>query len=241
MYINSLGMRGVPSQTIQNTGGRTGVVGQETYDTVMRKALEKRNAALGSVPAREGDMVITQPSLYNYQNTVGKKTADELEKSEMSMQEYRQWFKNEVSQIQSEAYARSPYLSDTLVIKEEAFEKMKNEPDWEQEALGRIREHCFGQEIAGTRAIGCQIIGTSPENCLEEKIPVSMSSLYAANPLWTSGGYWNGMLSGQTGLSGYLTQGLLTGQNSLGMLSSAAYRNVMNNGLNTSLLGNFIL
>ena len=241
MYINSLGMRGVPAQTNQNTGGRTGGVGQENYDTVMRKALEKRNAALGSVPAREGDMVITQPSFYNYQNTVDKKAADGLEKSEMSMQEYRQWFKNEVSQIQSEAYARSPYLSDTLVIKEEAFEKMKNEPDWEQEALGRIREHCFGQEIAGTRAIGYQIIGTSPENCLEEKIPVSMNSLYAANPLWTAGGYWNGMLSGQTVLSGYLTQGLLTGQNSLGMLSSAAYRNVMNNGLNTSLLGNFIL
>ena len=52
MYINSLGMRGVPAQTIQNTGGRTGVVGQENYDTVMRKALEKRNAALGSVPGK---------------------------------------------------------------------------------------------------------------------------------------------------------------------------------------------
>lgn len=241
MYINSLGMREISSQTVKSTDGRLAGTGAYRYDTVMQKALEKRNTAVGAAYAREGDMVITQPSSYSYQSPTVRKTLNDQERNEMSLKEYRQWFRNEVSGIQSEFYGCSPYLSDTLIIKEEAFEKMKSDPEWEKEVLARIREHCYGQETVGTKAVGYQIIGTSPENCHEEEIPVSISSLYASNPWLTSGGYWNSMLSGQSGLSGYLTQGLLSGQNSLGLLSSAAYRNVMNGGLGNSLLGNFTI
>lgn len=259
MYINSLGMREINAQTVKNTNERAGSVGSYDYDTVMQKALEKRSAAVEAA-SREGDMVITQPASYSYRSTASRNSLTSQEKNEMSLEEYRQWFRNEVSAIQSENVLRSPYLSDTLIIKEEAFEKMKNEPEWEREVLDKIRTHCKGQELAGTKAVGYQIIGASPESCHEEGIPVrttvypavSSVSPYAAlsygypyasalyaSPLLTPGGYWNSMLSGQTGLSGYLTQGLLGGQNSFGMLSSAAYRNVMNGGVETSLLGNF--
>lgn len=277
MYINALGMRGINSQASQNTNGRTGGINQYDYNTVMQKALAKRNAAVGAASVQEGDMIITQPSYT--QNTAGRKDVTDQEKNEMSMKEYRQWFRDEVSGIQSEAYAVSPYISDTLVIKEEAFEKMKNDPEWEKEVLGKIKTHCYGKEIASkefagkeiagkkfasTKAIGYQIIGASAETCHEEGIPVNtssaysalngnspfgslsygypyISSLYTANPLLTQGGYWNNMLTGQTGLSNYLTQGLLSGQSGLGMLASGAYTNVMNGGMGSSLLGNFLI
>ncbi|MCI8356959.1 MAG: hypothetical protein HFI51_02255 [Lachnospiraceae bacterium] len=234
MYINALGMRGVHSQTVQNTGSKTGTVGQYDYNTVLQRALEKRNAAIGSVSAGEGDMIITLPAYE--QNNAGPKDISDQEKCEMSMKEYRTWFRNEVAAIRSESRARSPYISDMLVIKEEAFEKMKSDPAWEKEVFGKIREHSFGQETVGTKSIGYQIIGASPESCHEEEIPVRTTY-----PLLTAGGYRNGLLSGQTGFSDYLTQGWLSGQNSLGMLSSAAYRNVMNGGLGNSLLGTFML
>lgn len=261
MYINSLGMGGLTAQVQKNNNAGTANIAninRYSYDTAMQKALAKRSSAIGSASAADGDMIITQPS-YNQKN-VRQQTVSEKEKNAMSMSEYRQWFRSEVNGIQTEAYAHSPYLSDTLVIKEEAFEKMKSDPAWEKEVLGKIREHCDGKTLTGTKAIGYQIIGASQESCREEEIPVRTNasgistlypslyggslytgSLYAANPFLTQNGYWNTMLTGQNGLSNYLTQGLLSGQSSLGALASAAYGNVLSGGLSGSLLGNFLI
>lgn len=258
MYINSLGMGGLTSQVQKSNSAGTANINRYSYDTAMQKALAKRSFAIGSASDAGGDMIITQPS-YGQKNS-RQQTVSEKEKSAMSMSEYRQWFRGEVNGIQTEAYARSPYLSDTLVIKEEAFEKMKNDPAWEKEVLGKIREHCYGRNLAGTKAIGYQIVGASQEACREEEIPVRTNvsdisalypslhagslytgSLYAANLFLTQNGYWNTMLTGQSGLSNYLTQGLLDGQSGLGALASAAYGNVLNGGLSGSLLGNFLI
>ncbi|MDE5933372.1 MAG: hypothetical protein K2H40_12970, partial [Lachnospiraceae bacterium] len=259
MYINSLGMGGITSQVPKKNSTGTANINRYSYDTAMQKALAKRSAAIDSASAADGDMIITQPSYY--QKSSKQQTVSEREKNAMSMSEYRQWFRSEVAGIQAEAYAHSPYLSDTLVIKEEAFEKMKNDPAWEKEVLGKIREHCYGKETTGTKAIGYQIIGSSQETCHNEEIPVStsaasISSLYdslytpssyaalsyglpyagtlsTANSLLTQSGYWNTILAGQNGLSNYLTQGLLGSQSSLGALASAAYGNVLNGGLSS--------
>ncbi|MDE7339980.1 MAG: hypothetical protein K2N80_05385 [Lachnospiraceae bacterium] len=266
MYINSLGMGGITSRVQKNNNTGAAAINRYSYDTAMQKALAKRNAAIGSASAADGDMIITQPSYVQKSNK--QQSVSEKEKNAMSVSEYRQWFRGEVAGIQAEAYTRSPYLSDTLIIKEEAFEKMKSDPAWETEVLDKIREHCYGKDAAGTKAIGYQIIGASQDACREEEIPVSMnaagissySSLYApssyaalsyglpyagslsaVNPLLTQSGYWNTMLTGQSGLSNYLTQGLLGSQSSFGALASAAYGNVLNGGLSSSLLGNFLI
>lgn len=253
MYINSLGMGGVSAHTQRNSGVGTSNINPYNYDTVMQKAMEKRNAAIGAASASDGDMIITQPSYYSKSNK--QQPVSEQEKNAMTMSEYRQWFRSEVAGIQADACTYSPYLSDTLVIKEEAFEKMKSDPEWEKEVLSKIKEHCSGKSIAGTKAIGYQIIGASQDACHEEGIPVrtnastvsslypslNTTSLYAANPLLTQSGYWNTMLTGQAGLSNYLTQGLLYGQSGLGTLAQAAYSNVLNGGLSSSLLGNFLI
>lgn len=261
MYINSLGMNGITTQVQKNNSAESANIAninRYSYDTAMQKALAKRSSAIGSASAADGDMIITQPA-YDQKNSK-QQTVSEKEKNAMSMSEYRQWFRGEVNGIQKEAYARSPYLSDTLVIKEEAFEKMKSDPAWEKEVLGKIREHCYGRNLVETKAIGYQVIGASQEACREEEIPVRTNasgistlypslyagslytdSLYAANPFLTQNGYWNTMLTGQSGLSNYLTQGLLSGQSSLGALASAAYGNVLSGGLSGSLLGNFLI
>lgn len=244
MYINSLGMGGFGAHTQRNSGMGTSNINLYNYDTVMQKAMQKRNAAIGAASTSDGDMIITQPSYY--QKNSKPQSVSEREKNAMTMSEYRQWFRSEVAGIQADAYTYSPYLSDTLVIKEEAFEKMKSDLEWEKEVLSKIKEHCCGKNIAGTKAIGYQIIGASQDACHEEGIPVrtnasTVSSLYAANPLLTQSGYWNTMLTGQAGLSNYLTQGLLYGQSSLGTLAQAAYSNVLNGGLSSSLLGNFLI
>ncbi len=267
MYINSLGMGGITSRIQKSNNTGAAAINRYSYDTAMQKALAKRNAVIGSASAADGDMIITQPSYVQKSNK--QQSVSEKEKNAMSMSEYRQWFRGEVAGIQTEAYTRSPYLSDTLIIKEEAFEKMKSDPAWEAEVLGKIREHCYGKDATGTKALGYQIIGASQENCREEEIPVNtsaagISSLYsslytpssyaalsygspyagalsAANPLLTQSGYWNTMLTGQSGLSNYLTHGLLGSQSSLGALASAAYGNVLNGGLSSSLLGNFLI
>jgi len=267
MYINSLGMGGITSHAQRNGGVGAADVNRYSYDTVMQKAMEERNAVIGPASAMGGDMIIAQPS--SYQKSNQQQSVSEREKNTMSMSEYRQWFRNEVVGIQTEARTYSPYLSDTLVIREEAFERMKSEPAWEKEVLGKIREHCYGKEITGTKAIGYQVIGASPETCHEEGIPVrtnassvfslypSLSavppyaalsymspyagSLYAADPLLTQNGHWNTMLTGQTGSLNYLPYGLLRGQNSLGALASAAYSNVLNGRSSGSLFGNFLI
>lgn len=218
MYINSLGMGGITSHTSKNNGIGTAKIDQYDYDTVMQKAMEKRNTAIGSTSAADGDMIITQPSCYQ-KNSAGQ-SVSEKEKQAMSMSEYRQWFRNEAAGIQTEAYPYSPYLSDTLVIKEEAFEKMKSDPEWEKEVLDKIREHCYGKTLMGSKAIGYQIIGASRDACHEEGIPVKTNyagSLYAPNSLLTQSGYWNTILA------------------------QAAYGNVLNGGLSGSLLGNFLI
>ena len=175
MYVNSLGMGGGNAQAVQSSNGTKGGVSPYCYDAAMKKALEKRNAAVNTASA-EGDMSNTQPS--NHQKTTGHTEVTEQAKREMTMQEYRQWFRGEAAQIQAEAGNRSPYLSDTLIIREEAFEKMKSDPGWEKEALDKIREHCTGKEAVGTKQIGYQIIGSSPENCHEEGIPVKTNAAY---------------------------------------------------------------
>lgn len=126
MYINSLGMGGIASRVQKSNNTGAAAINRYSYDTAMQKALAKRNAVIGSASAADGDMIITQPSYVQKSNK--QQSVSEKERNAMSMSEYRQWFRGEVAGIQTEAYARSPYLSDTLIIKEEAFEKMKSDP-----------------------------------------------------------------------------------------------------------------
>lgn len=112
-----------------------------------------------------GDMVIPQPPTYNgfqYNSNISNKTKDE-----MTLDEYKQWFRNEVSQMPVSSWVRSSFSSGALVIKEEAFERMKNDPEYEKYVLNRVRSYYSASSgwSIGSNNVSYEVIGASPEEC----------------------------------------------------------------------------
>ena len=46
------------------------------------------------------------------------------------MDEYKQWVMNEMSQMPVSGWYRSTCVGGSLIITDEAFEKMKSDPEW---------------------------------------------------------------------------------------------------------------
>ena len=53
---------------------------------------------------------------------------------------------------------------------------MKTDPEWENTVLGMVREMYSVNGIMGSKMIGFQVIGASPEECYGEGIPVDSNS-----------------------------------------------------------------
>lgn len=138
-------------------------------------ASEKKNAAQKNGSSSwAGDMVVSQPPNYSgftYDNSVSKKS-----KEEMTMDEYKQWFMNEMSQMPVSGWYRSTCVGGTLTITEECFERMKNDPEWEKTVLGMVRNMYSSTGLMGSKMIGNQVIGSTPEQCYGEGIPVKDAS-----------------------------------------------------------------
>ncbi len=236
--------------------------GRGSFPSALRAAASDQKAEQISAAALRGDMVITQPS---YQSLYAKNTSvksassadiqlSEKERSEMTMEAYKKWFRDKVSAIQSAYSANTSYLSDTLVIKEDAFEKMKSDAQWEQSVTEQIKNHYVNGKREGGRAVGYQVIGASPEACDEKITPLNVSAYTAGQLLSRSGQFaYNSGQTEQSWLQSYLMQsminGLETGFSSSGLgllgyspygmggMASNAYQNTMNNLLTGSLLG----
>ena len=89
------------------------------------------------------------------------------------MDEYKQWVMNEMSQMPVSGWYRSTCVGGSLIITDEAFEKMKSDPEWENYCHEYGKKdvfHKFG--IMDRKLIGFQVIGASPEECYGEGIPV---------------------------------------------------------------------
>ena len=80
-------------------------------------------------------------------------------------------------------WARSTYSSGAIIIKEEAFERMKIDPEYEEYVLNRVRSACSVQGITGcSNYVGYDVIGASPEECYGYAGPVGGSgSNFAGN------------------------------------------------------------
>ncbi|MBQ7919473.1 MAG: hypothetical protein IJ324_05990, partial [Lachnospiraceae bacterium] len=86
--------------------------------------------------------------------------------------EYKQWVMNEMSQMPVSEWYRSTCVGGSLIITEEAFEKMKSDPEWENTVMNMVRKMYSTNGIMGSKMIGFQVIGASPEECYGEGIPV---------------------------------------------------------------------
>ena len=112
----------------------------------------------------EGDMVIPQPPKYDgytFDNTISNKS-----KEAMTLDEYKQWFMNEIAQMPVSSWVKSSFSSGALVIKEEAFERMKNDSEYEQYVLNRVRSYYSASGLPiGSNNVSYEVIGASPEEC----------------------------------------------------------------------------
>ena len=154
--------------------------GTGNFAEEVQKAAEGKDATEKSgSSAWAGDMVVPQPPSYfgfTYDSGISNKSKEEL-----TMDEYKQWFMNEMSGMPVSGWYRSTCVGGALTITEECFERMKTDPEWEKTVLGMVRKMYSCTGIMGSKMIGYQVIGATPEQCHGEGIPVKDGSPFSAD------------------------------------------------------------
>ncbi len=171
MSISGVNGIGATAYAYMNSSMKT--TGEGNFASEVQKA-EERQSTASTTSAWAGDMVISQPPNYSgftYDSSISNKT-----KEEMTMDEYKQWVMNEMSQMPVSGWYRSTCVGGSLIITDEAFEKMKSDPEWENTVMNMVRKMYSTNGIMGSKMIGFQVIGASPEECYGEGIPVKSDS-----------------------------------------------------------------
>ena len=171
MSISGVNGIGATSYTYMNNSRKT--TEESNFASEVQKAGESQNTT-ATASAWAGDMVIPYPPNYSgftYDSSISNKT-----KEEMTMDEYKQWVMNEMPQMPVSGWYRSTCVGGSLIITDEAFEKMKSDPEWENTVMNMVRKMYSTNGIMGSKMIGFQVIGASPEECYGEGIPVKSDS-----------------------------------------------------------------
>lgn len=178
MSISNVSSVGVNPYAYTNSSKKTSNEGN--FAEEVQKAEESRSTQTkSSSSAWAGDMVVPQPPNYfgfTYDSSISNKS-----KEEMTMDEYKQWFMNEMSGMPVSGWYRSTCVGGALTITEECFERMKTDPEWEKTVLGMVRKMYSCTGIMGSKMIGYQVIGATPEQCYGEGIPVKDGSPLSAD------------------------------------------------------------
>ncbi len=178
MSIGNVSGMGVNPYAYTNSSRRA--AGTGNFAEEVQKAAEGKDAVEKSgSSAWAGDMVVPQPPSYfgfTYDSGISNKS-----KEEMTMDEYKQWFMNEMSGMPVSGWYRSTCVGGALTITEECFERMKTDPEWEKTVLGMVRKMYSCTGIMGSKMIGYQVIGATPEQCHGEGIPVKDGSPLSAD------------------------------------------------------------
>ena len=174
--MNTSGIYGMGVNTYAYTNNSRKTAETDNFAEEVQKAEESRSTQTKSnSSAWAGDMVVPQPPNYSgftYDSSISNKS-----KEEMTMDEYKQWFMNEMSGMPVSSWVRSSFSSGALVIKEEAFERMKNDPEYEQYVMNRVRSYYSASSgwSIGSNNVSYEVIGASPEECYGYAGPVGGS------------------------------------------------------------------
>ena len=98
---------------------------------MQKTAKEKETAEKSGLSPWKGDMVVSQPP--NYFGFIYDHSLSDKSKKEMIIDEYKQWFMNEISGMPVSGWYRSTCVGGALTITEECFERMKSDPEWEKQ------------------------------------------------------------------------------------------------------------
>ena len=183
MSISGVNGIGATAYAYMNSSKKTAE--ESNFASEVQKAEESQNTT-STTSVWAGDMVIQYPPNYSgftYDSSISNKS-----KEEMTMDEYKQWVMNEMSQMPVSSWVRSTYSSGATVIKEEAFERMKSDPEYEEYVLNRVRSaYSVSSLPVGSNNVGYDVIGASPEECYGYAGPVGNSS---ANKLKDEESWW---------------------------------------------------
>lgn len=116
-----------------------------------------------------GDMIVPQPPSYAYFQY--NQSISDKSKEEMTLDEYKQWFMNEMSKMPVSGCYTS-HFHGYLIIKEEAFERMKNDQGYEKKIMGMLREMYSCNGFAYGENFMIQIIGETSEECYGYSEPI---------------------------------------------------------------------
>ena len=180
MSISGIGNSGMGVNPYAHTSRSRKTTETGNFAEEVQKAEESQNTQTKSnSSAWAGDMVVPQPPNYfgfTYDSSISNKS-----KEEMTMDEYKQWFMNEMSGMPVSSWYRSTCVGGALTITEECFERMKNDPEWEKTVLGMVRNMYSSSGLMGSKMIGYQVIGATPEQCYGEGLPVKDGSPLSAD------------------------------------------------------------
>ena len=181
------GVKGIGATVYTYTNRSKETADINSFANEVQKAEESQSATMKSnTSVWAGDMVIQYPPNYSgftYDSSISNKS-----KEEMTMDEYKQWVMNEMSQMPVSSWVRSTYSSGATVIKEEAFERMKSDPEYEEYVLNRVRSaYSVSSLPVGSNNVSYDVIGASPEECYGYAGPVGNSS---ANKLKDEESWW---------------------------------------------------
>ncbi len=179
MSISNVSGVGVNPYAYTNSSRKA--AGAGNFAEEVQKAEGKNAAEKSSPSAWAGDMVVPNPPSYfgfTYDSSISNKS-----KEEMTTDEYKQWFMNEMSKMPVSSWFSSSFSSGSLVIKEEAFERMKNDQEYEKYVLNRIRSmYSVSSLPVGPNNVCYEVIGASLEECYGYAGPVGDSrSDFAGN------------------------------------------------------------
>ncbi len=159
---------------------RSNTTSKNTFVNAVKKVEESKKSADTSNVMYPGDVTIDYPPRIN--NAVNNSVVSEKSKDEMSLDEYKQWVMNQISQFPVSGWVRSTFSSGSIVIKEEAFERMKNDPEYENYVLNRVCSAYSVQGLpVGSNNVSFDVIGASPEECYGYAGPVGKSGSETAN------------------------------------------------------------
>lgn len=120
-----------------------------------------------------GDVLIQTPPDFSglqYDESISQKS-----KADMTLDEYKQYFLHEMSEMPVSGYYRATFHG-TLMIQEEAFERMKKDPEYEDTIKNMLREGFSVQGIYAGPAYGYQVIGDSAEKCHGFGVPAAKNT-----------------------------------------------------------------
>ncbi len=138
-----------------NAGAKT----SRTFETVFGKKEE------ASLPVIEGDVIMHDPP--NAMDKERFRTIVNKSREDMTLNEYKLYICNKIANLPVSGFWRA-YGNSSIIIKEEAFNHMKEDPEYEEQIMKLISSEFTVVSPFPVKIYGYQVIGGTIDGCYGE-------------------------------------------------------------------------